>query len=115
MPFRPPLVPPVIGLILGTGIGYVDSRPTWDDTGITVGAVFVSAAMLATIWPRSGWLAGLAVGLPVLAFDVALHGNYGAAAAVVLALAGAGAGILVSKALSFGAGKRAPSRPPNGT
>ena len=115
MPVRHSLVTLVIGLMIGTGIGYVDSRPTWDDTGITVGAVFVSAAVLATIRPRSGWLAGLAVGLPVLIFDVVLHGHYGAAAAVVVALVGAGAGMLVGRALGFGAVKRAPSSPSTGT
>jgi hypothetical protein len=33
-----------VGLLAGALVGYVDSRPTWDDTGITAGAVFLVSA-----------------------------------------------------------------------
>lgn len=105
MPFRSALLVPAIGLMLGLGIGYVDSRPTWDDAGITAGVVFICAAVLATVRPRSGWLIGVAVGIPVLGFNAALHSNFESAVAVVIALAGAAAGILVGKALGLDSAK----------
>ena len=92
-------VAPVIGLLLGAGIGYVDSRPTWDDTGITVGAVVLCAFVAAAISPRWAWLLGLAVGLPVLAFNVVLRGNYASAAAVGVGVVGAGIGYAAGKLL----------------
>ena len=92
-------VAPVIGLLLGAGIGYVDSRPTWDDTGITVGAVVLCAFVTAAISPRWAWLSGLAVGLPVLVFNAVLHGGYAAVVAVGIGLAGAGAGYAAGKLL----------------
>ncbi len=91
--------------MLGVGIGYVDSRATWDDAGITAGALFLCAALVSTIAPRSRWLVGLAVGLPVLAFNAALHANYRSAVALVVALVGAGAGSILGKALGFGTAK----------
>jgi hypothetical protein len=102
MSFRSSLVAPVVGLVLGAGIGYVDSRPTWDDAGITAGALFLCAGVLSMMAPRSGWLVGLAVGLPVLLFNVVLHANYGSAAAVVVALVGAGVGSFVGRSLGVG-------------
>ena len=90
---------PLVGLLLGAGIGYVDSRPTWDDTGITVGAVVLCAFVTAAISPRWAWLSGLAVGLPVLAFNAVLHGGYAAVVAVGVGLVGAGAGYLAGKLL----------------
>jgi len=90
---------PAVGLLLGAGIGYVDSRPTWDDTGITVGAVVLCGFVTAAISPRWAWLSGLAVGLPVLAFNAVLHGGYASAAAVGIGLVGAGAGYLAGKLL----------------
>lgn len=93
---------PVIGLAVGLGIGYVDSRPTWDDTGITAGAVFLAAAVLAAARPSVAWLTGLAVGVPILAMNVLLHANYGSVIAVAIGLVGSVVGYLVGKLLGFG-------------
>jgi hypothetical protein len=51
-PTSAPLAP-LVGLLLGSGIGYVDSRPTWDDTGITVGAGYVAGKLLRTLDPTT--------------------------------------------------------------
>jgi hypothetical protein len=98
-------IAPAIALLLGLGIGYVDSRPTWDDTGITAGAVFLCAFVTAASSPRWAWLSGLAVGLPVLAFDAVLRGSYASAAAVGIGLVAAGIG--------YGAGKLRRTLNPN--
>jgi hypothetical protein len=54
-------------LLMGFGmsalIDWVDSRPHWDDAGITAGILFLSAALLSFLWPRRPWLTGLAVGI----------------------------------------------------
>ncbi|MSR22317.1 MAG: hypothetical protein EXR92_02045 [Gemmatimonadetes bacterium] len=86
-----------VALAAGTVIGYVDSRPTWDDAGITAGSIFLAAAFLATMRPRTAWLVGLAVGAPVLVLNTVLHGNFGSpmaigAAAIGIGLIGAGGG-----------------------
>lgn len=78
--------------VIGWGIGYMDSRPGWDDTGITAGALLVVGAFVGAAMPRWAWLSGLALGLPVFMMNAALHGNYGSALAIVIALVGAGLG-----------------------
>jgi prepilin signal peptidase PulO-like enzyme (type II secretory pathway) len=87
-----------ISLAVGCAIGFVDSRPTWDDTGITAGSIFLASLVLSAARPRSAWLAGLLIGVPVLAFNVALHGGFASAIAVVIALAGAGIGYVIGRA-----------------
>lgn len=87
----------VVALLIGMGIGYIDTRPTWDDTGVTVGALLVAGALAGVAAPRRFWLSGLALGLPVLIMNIGAHGNYGAALAVAASIAGAGLGALSRK------------------
>lgn len=96
---RVPLGVVLLALIIGVAIAYVDSRATWDDAGITAGALFITSAVLAVLSPRAAWLIGVVVGLPVLAFNIVLHGNFGAVMGIVVSLVGAGVGRLVGKAI----------------
>jgi hypothetical protein len=82
----------IIGLTIGCAIGYVDSRPTWDDTGVTVVSVLLATVLLAAARPRAAWLVGPVVGLPILAFNVVLRGTWAAAVATLVAVAGAAIG-----------------------
>jgi hypothetical protein len=96
----------LVALAVGVAIGFVDSRPNWDDTGVTVVSVFFTAVVLAALRPRVAWLAGIAVGAPVLLFNVLLQGNFGSAAAVGIGLIGAGVGYLLGRALRWGKAPR---------
>jgi hypothetical protein len=49
--------------LAGLAIAYVDSRPTWDDAGITAGALLLVAALLGWCGPRRPWLWALTLGL----------------------------------------------------
>jgi hypothetical protein len=52
-----------LGTAAGLAVTYVDSRPTWDDTGVTAGLLFLSAGLLTLLGFRRPWLMGLAVGI----------------------------------------------------
>ena len=64
----------VLLLVLGAAAGlfttYVDSRPGWDDTGITAGLLFLSAGALTLLGFRRPWLMGLAVGIWLPAYYI---------------------------------------------
>lgn len=59
-----------LSLFAGYLIFRVDSRPNWDDTGITAGALLLTAGVFAFFLPRFAWLWALTVGawLPVAYF-----------------------------------------------
>jgi hypothetical protein len=75
-------------LLGGVAIAWVDTRPGWDDTGITAGLVLIAAAasafartppwLSAALVAGPMWVAELPAGAGVLlAIPVALAGAYG--------------------------------------
>ncbi len=86
-------------ICLGLLIAYVDSRPNWDDTGITVLALLMTTGVLGAIGPERPWLWAIAVGAWVPAFDIASARNFGSLLALVFAFAGAYAGMGLRKAI----------------
>src|SRR3954469_24785997 len=54
----------LVAIALGTGIGSIDSRPGWDDTGVTAGLLILAAALVSAIDGHRPWLWALLVGLP---------------------------------------------------
>ncbi|HUR32360.1 MAG TPA: hypothetical protein VM032_01100 [Vicinamibacterales bacterium] len=64
------LVAALAAIALGLGIAYVDSRPYWDDTGVTTFALFTFAGFLGFLVPHRVWLMALGIGIwiPALAF-----------------------------------------------
>ncbi|HUR21137.1 MAG TPA: hypothetical protein VMZ90_10040 [Vicinamibacterales bacterium] len=78
----------------GMAIAWVDSRPTWDDTGVTALAVMTLAAA-GSLARVPAWLsAGLTVG-PLLIAE--LSGGAGVLLAVPFALVGAYAGAFLRR------------------
>ncbi len=87
-----------IALGLGFLIAWVDSRPNWDDAGITAGVLVLTAAVFGALGPTKPWLWGLAVGawIPLLGIG---HGSPGSLLALAAGLFGAYLGALLRKAL----------------
>ena len=52
-----------LAVLIGLGIAYVDSRPTWDDTAVLVVALLAGSALFGALGPRWPWLWALAVGI----------------------------------------------------
>ncbi len=88
-----------VAVVVGLGIAWVDSRPTWDDTGITAGVVLLASAAFGFVAPRRPWLWALAVGGMIPLLGILRGGNFGSLLALVVALAGAYGGALVHRAM----------------
>jgi len=82
---------------VGLGIAYIDSRPIWDDAGITAGAVLLSCGLLAFFSPRKPWLWALAVGIWIPLAAVFFNHNYSGFLALAFAFAGAYGGALIRR------------------
>lgn len=83
----------IVALALGFLVTYVDSRPNWDDTGVTAAAILVSCGLLGAAEPRQPWLWALAVGLWIPILRIARTQNYGSLLALAVAFVGAYAGM----------------------
>jgi hypothetical protein len=84
---------------LGLLLGYVDSRPTWDDTGISAGLLLISSGILGALGPERPWLWALCVGIWILVFGISTGMNFGSLIALAVAFAGAYSGMLVRRAV----------------
>ncbi|HUJ70885.1 MAG TPA: hypothetical protein VLZ30_01485 [Verrucomicrobiae bacterium] len=78
--------------VIGLAITWVDTRPSWDDAGITAGLVVAATLILGALLPRQAWLSALAVGVWIPLVGVIRHGEYGTGLTLVFAFAGAYAG-----------------------
>jgi hypothetical protein len=83
-----------LALCAGLAIAWVDTRPGWDDTGVTAGALALTAAF-CSLTPARPWLVALLVAGPILVAE--LPGGTGVLLAVPFALAGAYAGAFVRR------------------
>ncbi|HEV3298128.1 MAG TPA: hypothetical protein VG055_00710 [Planctomycetaceae bacterium] len=87
-----------VAVCLGLSIASVDSRPNWDDTGITAGAILVTVGVFGFLAPSRPWLWALAVGAWIPLYAIASNRNFSSLLVFVFAFAGAYAGMGVRKA-----------------
>lgn len=85
----------VFAIAAGLSIAWVDSRPTWDDTGVSAAALFGSAALATALGVRP-WLVALVVAVPVLLAHLP-QPNAGLFLIPLVTLAGVGMGMLVRR------------------
>ena len=90
----------ILALALGALITYVDSRPSWDDTGVTAGAVLAASCVLGFLGPARPWMWALALGIWIPAIGIARAHNYAALLALAVAFVGAYGGMAVRRWLS---------------
>ncbi|HLO14793.1 MAG TPA: hypothetical protein VK206_08190 [Anaerolineales bacterium] len=74
----------VLAVLTGLFIAYVDSRPTWDDTGITAGAMLLSSGLLTLLGYRRPWLIALAIGLWTPLYETYVSRNFSLPGVVLL-------------------------------
>jgi hypothetical protein len=86
-------------LVLGGLITYVDSRPNWDDTGVTAMAILVATGVLGFVDPSRPWLWAVAVGLWIPALGIVQSQNYGSLLALLIAFVGAYAGMALRRGM----------------
>jgi len=87
----------VLALSLGFTITWVDSRPGWDDTGITAGAIVLATGLLGFSMPKYAWVWALAVGLWIPGMGVLVHHDPTSLFILIIPFAGAYVGALGHK------------------
>jgi hypothetical protein len=85
----------VAAVLSGLFAAYVDSRPTWDDTGILAFGILIVSGLITLLGYRRPWVIALAVGMWIPLHDILITHNYGSILALVFAFVGAYGGWLV--------------------
>jgi hypothetical protein len=80
-------------------ITWIDSRPTWDDAGITAGLIVLTTAAFGAARPRLAWLWALLIGSGIPLVGIVTRGDFSILLVLVIAFAGAYAGALVGTLL----------------
>jgi hypothetical protein len=86
-------------LAVGVLIGFIDSRPGWDDTGVTVGVLVAASAAFAAVEGRRPWLWALLIGAPLAFIEVPASGSPAPLAGLAFAGLGAAVGWLLSRGM----------------
>jgi len=84
-----------IAVLAGLFSAYVDSRPTWDDTGILVGGLLLVSGLLTLLGHRRPWLIALTVGMWIPIYDIYLSHDFRMLVILLFPLIGAYGGWLV--------------------
>ena len=75
-----------LAILVGLLIAFVDSRPTWDDTGITAGTMLLSSGLLTLLGYRRPWLIALAVGLWTPLYETYISRSFSLPGVILLPL-----------------------------
>jgi hypothetical protein len=82
----------IVAILLGISIAYIDTRPHWDDTGISVLMILMAAFICGILSPHRTWLVALAVGVWIPLFNIISAHNFGSSIALIPAFIGAYSG-----------------------
>ena len=86
-----------IALTMGLLIAWVDTRPHWNDTGISASVLLLTGISCAFLASKKPWSIALILGIWLPIFNIVIAHNYGAIIALGLAFAGAYIGYSISK------------------
>jgi len=84
-----------IAVVSGLFIAFIDSRPNWDDTGITVFALLVASGLLGMLGPKRPWLWALLVGIWLPLYYIVTKHEISMLITLIFPFFGAYAGMLV--------------------
>jgi len=87
----------VLALVLGLGIAWIDSRPNWDDTGVSVFLILAAATLCGFLASRKPWMIALAVSIWIPLASIFITHNYGGFLALVPGFIGAYAGWFIKR------------------
>jgi hypothetical protein len=86
-----------IANLSGVVIGFIDSRPHWDDPGITVGLILIVSACIGFIMPRRAWIWAVTVGSWIPAWEIIKYNNFSSLISFPVAFIGSYLGAMVYK------------------
>lgn len=90
----------VLSTISGLGIAWFDSRPNWDDTGISFGLILIVAFVFGLTTNGKTWLIALSICIWIPVFGLVSSLNFGSLLALIPGFAGAYIGFGIRRMLN---------------
>ena len=87
----------ILAILLGLIVTRIDTRPHWDDTGITVFLLFCASVICGYLIPRHPWLIALSVCFWIPFYNILVSRNYGSLIALLPGFVGAYTGYYLKK------------------
>jgi hypothetical protein len=87
----------IVSMSVGLLIAWMDSRPNWDDTGITVAFIFGTTMILGFSMPHFAWLWAILDGIWIPINNLIFHQQYATIIVLLIAFIGAYAGAAFRK------------------
>ena len=89
----------VLAICAGILIGNVDSRPAWDDTGVTVLSLLAVSCAFGFLYARRAWVWALAIGAGVPFFEFKTDSIMVSIVTFVFTFLGAYAGVFIQMSM----------------
>ena len=87
----------ITAILLGILVAYIDTRPHWNDDGISVLMILLASTVCGYFSNKRPWLIAILVGIWVPVFNIIIAKNFGSLIAIVPAFIGAYAGYYLAK------------------
>jgi hypothetical protein len=78
----------VLSIAFGSIIAWIDTRPNWDDPGVTVGLILIATMICGGLSPSLAWLWALLIGGIVVESNILIHDNCQSVVALFVAFVG---------------------------
>ena len=85
----------ILSSLAGVLIAWNDSRPGWDDTGITTGLIVLFSALFGYLLPTRPWIWALTVGSWIPLHAIVTSGDYRMLMVMLFSVAGSYLGAAV--------------------
>ena len=79
----------LLSILAGLLITWIDSRPGWDDTGITAGTIVLAAALFGYLHPAKPWIWALTISGWIPLHAILLKGDFKMLLVTLFGFAGA--------------------------
>jgi hypothetical protein len=89
----------MVAVAPGLFVAWIDSRPNWDDSGISAFIIFLIAIIFGFITSQKPWLIALAVSIWIPLFSIISTHNYGSLLALLPGFIGSYLGYFIRKAI----------------
>jgi len=87
----------IASISLSMLFGWVDTFPTWNDTGITAFTVLITSLVFGLMMPRYAWLWAIIISAGICLFNIYWYNNFESLMVLPFAFSGSYGGVFIRR------------------